>query len=59
MGPLSVVEADTFSNDTRILLWWVVAMAMGAVLFRRSDNAFVHPVLLRAVCGSMTPSRRP
>ncbi len=49
MRPSGVVEADPFTDDTRCVLLSFEAMAMHALFFQRSDHAFDHSVLLRAV----------
>ena len=49
MRPSGVVEADPFSDDTGSVLLGYEAMTMYALLPQRSDHAFDHPVLLRAV----------
>ena len=49
MGPSGVIEADPFSDDTHGVLLGFEAMTMHALLFQRSDHAFDHSVLLRAM----------
>ncbi len=49
MRPPGVVKTDPLSDDTRGVLLGFEAMTMHALLFQRSDNAFDHAVLLRAV----------
>ncbi len=49
MGPPVGVEADPFSDDARGVLLGFEAMTMHVLLLQRSDYAFDHPVLLRAV----------